>query len=476
MSPSLISIPLVVGSGAGLDQTARDAAAAAAATAAAAVPASQKGAASGVAQLDAASVLARLQVPPAQALPPRKNRIRRAQIQVVTSFASGHGWTGTGGTLSLNTTDPYVPDSSAKLVSTASSSARIISPTLAAINMDPAAGVQKGMVLAYRLSAKGETTPANDIVDITSNAFANFAGPTALADAVYGPADGEWRLIPSQPSSVTASVDMTAITGVRPRIGSNASVTPSLELGLFGTWTLENKTRAAVVIDDGRDDHYEMARRAIAKGVKVTLAIYPGALDTAGSLTVAQARELQDKYGCEIIPHAAYDATDHGNTSLYLDATAFEASLRRCRDKLIEYGLTSGIENYAYGPCYNGNRDSAAAKVADALVRKYFPGLARLALGGFNGQVESQSPFDMERLIRTGMYSNGTNSALSNFQGMLDRAVFMKGCPVFVFHGLNATDAGLYISRASFDALMTELGTTRAATVQSCTFSEAFAA
>jgi hypothetical protein len=420
----------------------------------------------------------------ADALPVKKFRVRRPALTPISTFQSGHGWTinGTGNSQAANTTDPYVPDQGTKVsLGAAGNLGQFVSPGNFSPTKDFSSkvGSQSALAIAGRMSKKTDFALAGQVFmgDGTGQ-----VGMANLGGASFGLPDGEYSLMPIQ-RDATGTPNLAAIQYIGINLQASATKTPTFDAGEVATWQTDGVARVVVFLDDSTSDQYEMARRAIAKGVKVCVAVIPGELGNAGYLTVAQALDLQNNYGVEFVFHARTIA-EHNNTSLYQDPVAFEANLKGGRDLLIQYGLTSGIEHHCCAPCWAGQRDDAQGKAAGAIVDKYFPGLIRTAMSGFNSDVESQAPFGNEKRIRTGLYSQGTNSALSNLQSYLNRCGFIDGVAVLVFHQLNATDSGLLISRATFDSFMTEIVTARAAAaggysgliLTPCTFTEAFAA
>lgn len=435
------------------------------------IPASAKGAAGGVAALDASARVPYTSLTPA---PERRIRIRRPALTVITSFDTGHGWSSTNGVASDDTADYFVPDRSLALTYNVAASGRVTSPTLAPIDL-----TVKGLVFATKVSDRSLLSSLD--LEISSNAFANFIALQSMKGDPRNLTDGEWAAIPMQVSADNgANATNTAITGLRSKGQATAGAQPVVTHGLAATYPLDGVARAVIFLDDGTDDQNEMALRALKVGIKVCMAIRPGALGTTGHLTVAQALDLQAR-GVEMVPHA-FNVADHDNTALYQDPVAFEASLINMRNKLIELGLVSGLEHYCYAPNFDGSRTNAAQRTAFDLVKKWYPGLARTAsVAGFNGPIEAQAPFDMERRLRVGQFTVGTNSALTNWTtagtGWLDRIAYSKGVGIGVFHKMQtAADSGLYISRANWDLFMQALAARVAAgTIKSCTLTEAYA-
>jgi peptidoglycan/xylan/chitin deacetylase (PgdA/CDA1 family) len=213
-------------------------------------------------------------------------------------------------------------------------------------------------------------------------------GVPLFADAPYNwLQDGAWQTLTFSfgAAVVTGAPDRARIDSIGWVLRDNAD--PSGERPLVAYWgglaAVEEPARGIVSLtfDDGYDEHYQLAAPLLAEhSFRGTAYVMPDQIGQPGYMTLAQARELKERYGWDVAAHHFKPFTEFA-------APELEALLRRTQAWLTEQGFGHGARHVAY-PL--GKQDP---RVVVPLARRFFDS-ARLA----SAAPETLPPGDPYRL------------------------------------------------------------------------------
>lgn len=364
--------------------------------------------------------------------------------KIVSKMIAGHGWTAgpaTTATFNLNdTNDKAVGD-------------RVVS-----ITTDGAGGtgyVQKtGMTLDLSMSGLVFWVKATNVASIKSVALTlggtdtfapSYFGALPLAAGNKSPViDGEW--FPVYFSFGNAGINngtpaRKTITAVRVTLQDTAGMpSPTLKIGGLGTFV--DKANAypkgvvSLVFDDTWASHADAAVKMAEYGFPGTEYLIQSRIGTAGNLSMAQVRMLNEAYGWEMGSHASNDAAHVDWTTQ--TAAWVEAELAAQKAWQAANNLPTRTFAYPIGP-FNSAIARQVAVHYDS---------ARSTYSWTNSAAKPHK-------YRLSCYVLAATVTLASAKIWVDRVVANGGWPVFMFHNLVASGAtGNDWLKADFDALV----------------------
>lgn len=236
-------------------------------------------------------------------------------------FQTGHGWADvfTGAVLTQDTTDYLLGTESLRVDITG---AGVIQKSGLALDLTGLA-----LVLTFRINSLDvDTASAFRVYAAASSELAAYKLWTVRVATDASPwfQHGEWVTVtlPWEAGTTTGSPNRAAIDTLRIR----TSNTGSFNIQAIGTVPVANRTGSvSFTFDDGYDSCMSAARVLGARGISATLYMIPGGAGTAGHLTTANLRTLQDVYGWDIEAHGSTTYTTLTAAQMRTEWTATRA-------------------------------------------------------------------------------------------------------------------------------------------------------
>lgn len=373
-----------------------------------------------------------------------KGRVRaRRDERVITSFASGHGWTNPlPGTLTDDTATYLSGTQSVRLDVTNSSAAA------------EKAGLGLDMTGRYfGLWVKVADLTTLDQINI-------YAGPSGLSaywvwtllrgTSTYTARSGEWVLLAAPwPGTVVGSPTRSAIDTIRVRAAAKSGQTISVNVDKVVSFPEPSEWPSGVcsiMFDDGKSSQYTAAKTMAKYGFSATIGIIPDSLDEPTFITSAQLREMVQMYGWEVVVH--------GEPTLpSLSASELTEELASAKQYLIDNGFAGpGIDHYTYP----GGQNNAA--VITELSKTYVS--ARTAYDVV--QAETWPPTDRYKIrCIPGITSHAGGVTPSAVASAVTLAMANKWWIILVFHNVvsGSTTATTEITQADFETVLAGLVT-----------------
>lgn len=329
---------------------------------------------------------------------PTSETQERPQETVITNFQSGHGFTLTsGGGAIADDTDVFCRGSQSLKLTTKGDGTQLrvtsglFSPT---INLS---GKVVKILLRCDDPSSFMDTGGQVFIGFSSDNFGShyfYYSATYTVAHEYG--GNSWIQIEFSPSNqnTTGSPDLTAINAIRLYVKDHP-------VGVFNIWfqSISYYSNPApegivsIVFDDGHFSQYTEAVKKMSQyGFPGTAYIMPDQIGTAGYLTLAQAKEMQDANG--------WDISAHYNTNLTtLSASEVESVLKNVKNYLITNGFSKGADHLAYP---NGDYNQTVLPI----VKKYFRS-GRQSSSQSHALVPTNTPYR----IKAFSMSNGVSTA-----------------------------------------------------------------
>ena len=263
---------------------------------------------------------------------------RQPQETIVTTFSSGHGWTNNGaGTFNLNDTSQAGVLSRTQHVSITTDATTNPSRVrlLSGLNLDL---TNRYLRIYLKVDDPAKVTSIycyGGSDNLTSFWLTRLMIPPFVSNLNnYGRfLPGEWACVTfaldDTDGAVTGSPNIAAITALQITVNGKAGETTAVRLGGISTVpkpsTLYPNGVVSFTWDDTYLTQYTLGLPVFAaRGVRPTLYTVAEAADTGGgAMTVAQLRELQDRYGWEVAGHATSWAR-HNNSNGFVALTLSE--------------------------------------------------------------------------------------------------------------------------------------------------------
>lgn len=368
---------------------------------------------------------------------------------MVTTFASGHGWFNYAGaaTFTANDTTDYA---------LGTQSVKIVTDTIntAAITRSPALTVDltsKQIVIWVKVTGVANLTEMNLYAgDSTLANHYNWTIADAGGVAQHVFREGEWApiVLGFADAFVVGSPSRSAITLMqfRVRASSGNAITVNVGgIGLTAELSTFPKGVISIACDDSYLSQYTQLKTALDKyGWGATAYTIVDRLGVAGFMTLANLKELEAVHGWEIAGHSytmANHAIGYGNMT---DAEV-EADIKKLKTWLIDNNFI-GADHMAY-PL--GSFTSAS----QAVIGKYFATGRTVT----NRLIETIRPSDRMRL-RSLSVSN--TIPLSTAKALVDKVAAQKGWGIITLHDIVATPTvGTHWSIADTFALIDYIAT-----------------
>lgn len=359
---------------------------------------------------------------------------------IVSILDSGHGWIGSSGFVSADTTD-YITGTQSIKITTSSTATFRMEKTGLALDMT---GMQWRLRLkcpdisnvnAINFKAASDTAYAH-----SHNWFINGTqgGSNHITSGGTNPHEG-WVTVTLNYGDATAtgSPNRAAIERIKVEIARTASpgeVTLQLdEVEVIPEPSYFANGLVSVCFDDILESVWTLAQpKLAATGIRTSQYIISDQIGLSGRVKLAQLYTMQDQ-GHEIAPHAYTDA-DHTLSFTGMSSSQLEADLRLQAGSLRSLGFKGQGTAYPLGQ-YGLTTDGVSTI---ALTRKYMA-YARTTSRGNNKTGETFPPGDPYRLRATSSittFSGGYAPAtvLGTGNGSLDTTKANKGWMILVFH------------------------------------------
>lgn len=393
---------------------------------------------------------------------------------IITSMQAGHGWTtfGTIGSSNLNDTTTYTRGTQSASVTTNGAGAAASLRKLAgsALNL-----TGKALRLVLRVSDCTKLTSLNFFVGTggLANTFKWRFNALTASSQIGRP--GEWIVVTLQWSELNAASGTftlsstgvpsvtTGFTDLQFQATDNGTggVTVWLQAvevidAAVTTWP---KGIVSITFDDSNSSANLARPKMETLGFRGTQYTIADAIGTAGKLTLAELRSLQNMSGWEIAGHS-YASSAHTARYPTLTAQQVDDDARNLRAWLVSNGFTG--DSFAYpGGQYELTSDGVPV---DDLVARYF-GSARSILSNVNVSTHSAidaipaaMPYRLRGMSSVSSLSVGSNNptTLTGTGGMLDKIANSGGWLSLVFHQITAgapTDP-VQCSQTDFNTVM----------------------
>lgn len=367
---------------------------------------------------------------------------------IAHQFQAGHGWTASGAASSNlnNTTAPIRGSQYATITTdTAGSQANLRKFAQPAFDL-----TDKAIRVICRLSSVTAITNLNLFVGTSS--LANFfrwriwevSGASQLANpdewvtftvdwAGVQAASGSYSLAANGSPSTTSGFTDIQIQAIATSGQSVTLDVQAIEIIDSAATTFPNGV-VSVVFDDGASSIWEHARPAMdTYGYAGTNYVIVGNLGTAGVMTTAENRRLQDFSGWEIGLHA-YSGTVHNNRYTSYASADVDADIRNGKLWLVREGFRG--ESFAYpGGEYQRTTDGQA--VDDIAARYFSTGRTIIFQGGGPAETfPAGMPMRMRAVSSISSIQAGAANptTLVGAGGLLDRCQACSGWLILVFH------------------------------------------
>lgn len=369
------------------------------------------------------------------ALKPRL-RVRPKPVEtVVTTFQTSHGWTadGTHAAANLNDTSAFAFGSQSASVTTNGAGGGARLTRLGAAALDASSGVLQFTLRFTNLAALKTLT-----FYAGASGFANYYtwtpinNPGTNSDGQYW-VEGEWAhfTLPWESAATSGAPSKANLTDFRILAVDQATGTQvTMHAGKVSVLPKGNTYPNGVCVfmfDDGYVDTYTEGRRKLSQyDFRATALPIVDLVGTASYLSLTQLQELQNLHGWEIGAHA-YTVAAHNAGFTTLTAAQVDDEMRLNKKWLVDNGLTSGLDLFAYPRGYYNPTVLEAA-------RGYFSA----ARGTFNRQRETYPPADKFKMRCRGL---GNGSTLATVQTDVDNAVANGSMLILLGHRLQSTAA-----------------------------------
>lgn len=370
--------------------------------------------------------------------------LTRTNKNVVSAFFAGHGWTAgptTNATFNLDdTTDYALGDRAATITTDGTAASGYIQRTGLTLDLT-------NLGLVFWVKATNMQSISSVSVNVANNdAFTT--GWFAALPLGYGfksPAsEGEWFPIYLSPGNFgvnNGSPTRTGVTAVRLTLAGLAGMAaPTLKLGGLATFADKSnnypKGVVSLAFDDTYASHADAARKMGQYAYPGTEYLIQSRVDTAGNLTTAQLRNMQDTYGWEVAAHASTDATHIDWTT---QTTSWvETELTNMKTWQTNNNFPTDTFAYPIGPF---NSDLARR------TRKQYTS-ARSTYPWTNSPTQPHKH-------RLSAYVISTTTSLASAKIYVDRAAANGGWLLLMFHNLvAASPAGNDWLKSDFDSLV----------------------
>jgi len=335
---------------------------------------------------------------------------------IVTTFASGHGWTkqSSEGTQSDDTVNFVKGLQSLKLVTDGAGDVIFTRKTSIFPTIDASS---KYIKLWVRV---------DDVSIVTEYWF--FASSDNLSSAFHTwklsddfsqiKNDNTWVPITLSfgEAVVTGSPNRSALNSFRWRIKDDAETALTANLGAIALVPEPQSGAVTIAFDDGWDSQFDQGRLKMDEyGFAGTAYIIPDLIGTSNYMTLAQLKSLQDISGWDISWHHATNLTT-------LTQAQVTSELITVKNYLLDNGLIRGAGEFAYP---NGAYDET---IVLPTVKRYFRTARTIA-----NYAETIAPADYHRL-RVMQVLNTTST--SDVATAVDKASVDKEWLILLFHKL----------------------------------------
>ena len=383
---------------------------------------------------------------PREIFPTRRDRM-------IQNFQPGHGWTlfgTTGATFVDDTSDYCLGSQSIRLVTGgAGATHEIRSPVLSAIDLSA-----QNLALAVKVDS---FTHYSDLqLRVSSNGFSDYAycRPVYTSAGQRWIEPGIWHLLTisrgeSVPafswnnggwnySGAKASVNWSAITGIRFKVVDDTSGSITVRINKLSQFAQPAKAILSLIFDDSRDTHFTVAKSYMDKyGLVATSAVITNVLGTAGYMTTLQVKDLRSKSGWSLIAHAHDNASGnltHQNGYDGLTLVKGEADILTMKANLNEIGADgSNILALPHGS-WSLNTPGTIGANADVLgtVAKHFDA----------GRTTSSNMFETyppAHPYKLRSFTPDSSDAPADWLAALDSAIAAKAWAMMQFHNIVAS-------------------------------------
>ncbi|MGW1135714.1 polysaccharide deacetylase family protein [Streptomyces griseoluteus] len=387
-------------------------------------------------------------------------------------FQTGHGWS-TNGTASANLNNTAGPMRGTQYASITTDTAGT-QANLKRFAMQAFSLADKEIRLICRISDVSKIASLNFYVGTSS--MANYfkwklwevSGSSQLASS------GEWVTFTFGWASLNAAAGSYSMTSngapstmagftdmqVQAVATNGQAVTVDVQAVeiIDGTSTTFPNGVVSIVFDDGAQSIWDYARPAMdGYGFRGTNYVIVGNLDTAGVMTTAENRALQDFTGWEIGLHS-YSGAVHDNRYTSYTAAQVDDDIRMGKQWLVAQGFRG--EGIAYpGGEYQKTTDGVGV---DSIAARYFnTGRTIIFQGG--GPTETH-PAGMPMRMRavssiSSVQAGAANPAnLVGAGGLLDKCQYASGWLILVFHKITAGAATVATECSASDFQMIMAG------------------
>jgi peptidoglycan/xylan/chitin deacetylase (PgdA/CDA1 family) len=351
----------------------------------------------------------------------RPRRLQGHRIsRMLTTFATGHGWTGVGGTFNLNDTSDGALSSQSVSVQTSGNGntggqrADLTSPDLTAAPLDLS---QYDLLVWYKITSGAPlfALTALAYTDATNAYGATFwqqasAGAAVAAEPyqtfqnLYSSVEAatEWRTAlfdlstsfnqgtPGAKSAITKLALRAIDFGGGPKASlrwGGVALVPKASASLYPNGVI------TIGLDDGYISQFTDARPALDKYGFPAVAyviqdLLPATYGGGLYLGVDQLHRLEDVHGWEVAAHSAYMA-DHNQTNAFgaLSESALRANLEKHKRWMISEGFR-GVDHFAYP---QGKYTTETVRI----VRDYFTTARTVLFGNLENAVRPGDPLRM---------------------------------------------------------------------------------
>ena len=370
--------------------------------------------------------------------------------KIVSKMIAGHGWTAgptTNATFNLNdTTDKAVGDRCITITADGTGVGGYVEKLGLSLDMSTS-----GLVIWLKATNIGSIQSAGFTLGSEDDFTPSYFGGIPLAAGGKSPlTEGEW--FPVYFSFGNSGINNGAptrktITAIRVNLRDWAGYPPpTLKIGGLGTFTDKNNTYPRGVVsltfDDTWASHADAAAKMAEHGFPGTEYLVQSRVGTAGNLSMAQVRMLDEAYGWEIAAHASNDAAHIDWTTQTPEWIATELAAQRTWQE--ENDLPTETFAYPIGPF--------SADIARQVSGYYAS--ARSTYGWTNSAAKPHKH-------RLSCHVVNAATTLAGAKTWVDRAVANGGWPIFMFHNLvtsGATGNDWLIS--DFNALVDYIATT----------------
>lgn len=373
----------------------------------------------------------------------------------VTTFQSGHGWTGGTddtsifrlGSQSLRC-DPAVH---------ASTITYVTSPTLGS-TIDMVANSIELMIYMPATVATGTTYGLSTMwFEVSSNGGTNWVSVTATqSNPVFGRRD-QWVTVRLNKSSFgTGTITWTAINKIR--IGSRTNTALGAAVPFYvqrvGVYTNPSVKGTISLVMDGYTESLPYLDSLIARNLRATINMRPGnsVAGTNSALSAAQLQQLSDGFGFGSLV-TQWGETEVNTTDYILTNPAeFEAGILKC----LHWYKNNGLERprcWWAGMGSTGGIGSTHAPAMQAIARTYFESAI---LSSTNADYQPVNAYPLsDPYAMSGLFLFGGGAGMvSNYQKYIDAIAETKGHGNIWVIKLGATSNSTIISGTEYATML----------------------